>query len=173
MVLAYNPQPLFMSYRANFNQCLHLVWLVALFLTLLGLICALPFFLSSFHLIVCGGAISLQSCCWLSCCPTCCSAPQGRGSAPPPVHCTGNQNHFSGAWQGREISMVSVIVSINSEVSKVSCCTSVTFLLLKGVSQRGQESFGLRRKEVCVKAQASSYKSTPVYQWFCLYDKLG
>lgn len=89
---------------------------------------------------------SLQSCCWLSCCPTCRSAPQGRGSAPLPVHCSGNQNHFSGAWQGREIGMVSVIVSINSEVSKVSCCTNVTFLLLKGVSQRGQEPFWTQKK---------------------------
>lgn len=102
-----------------------------------------PVFLPS---CICGAAISLQSYCWLSCCPTCCSAPQGRGSAPPPVHCIGNQSHFSGAWQGREISMVLVLVSINSEVSKVSCCTSVTFPLLKGVSQSGQEPFWTQKK---------------------------
>lgn len=46
----------------------------------------------------------------------------------------------------------SVMVSINSEVSKIACCTSVTYPFLKGVSQSGQEPFWTQKKRVCVKS---------------------
>lgn len=81
--LTVHSHGLWVTEQTSINVCILFGrWL---FLTLLRIICHLPFFFSSFPLTVCGAVISLQSywvLCQLSCSPACCSGPQGRGFSP-------------------------------------------------------------------------------------------